>query len=264
MSKDEHLRTVGEVAALLGISVRTLHYWQECGLVTPAARSWSEYRLYSSDDVARLQRVLIYRATGMSLNQIRQVLDSNVSPVEHLRRQRNLLVKKQGELSAMLNALDQLLEDAMTENKLSIEQIASILDEPGFADYAQEAEENWGKTDDWAIAQRNQAAMSSADWQNVKARTEELEGRLANAMSSGVAPGSDLANSLAEEHRALLSVHFPVTHAKHVILARGYVADERFRAYYDKRGAGLAVWLKAIIDANATANGVNPNEADWA
>lgn len=263
MSKNEGLRTVGEVSALLGISVRTLHYWQERGLVTPTARSWSEYRLYSEADIARLQQIMIYRATGMSLDEIHDLLDNGSTLVEHLQRQRSLLIEKQGELSAMLEALDLLLEDAMGNKQLSVDEIAQILDAPGFSQYAEEAQERYGQTDDWAIAQRNQAAMSSHDWHQLKTRTQSVEELLVQAMREGVEPGSERANELAEKHRELLSVSFPVTHAKHVILARGYVADERFRAYYDKRGAGLAQWLKAVIDMNARSHGVNPDEAQW-
>lgn len=263
MNTNQNLRTVGEVSALLGISVRTLHYWQEKDLVTPAARSWSEYRLYSDDDIARLQQIMIYRATGMSLDTIRDLLDSASSPVEHLQHQRSLLIEKRRELTDMLEALDLLLEETMTKNELSVDEVAQILDEPKFAQYAQEAEENWGQTDDWAIAQRNQAAMSGQDWRDLKERTQQVEERLAHAMREGVEPGSALANELAEEHRELLSVYFPVSHAKHAILARGYVADERFSSYYEKRASGLAQWLKNIIDANAAANGIAPEDAKW-
>ena len=72
----------------------------------------------------------------------------------------------------------------------------------------------------------------------------------------------DGANALAEEHRAGLT-WFDVTPAKHVILARGYVADPRFAAHYDGYEPGLAAWLKEIIDANAAAHGVDPATARW-
>ena len=59
--------TVGEAARLVGVSVRTLHHWDALGLAVPSGRTWSGYRLYSPDDVARLQQVLVYRETGMPL-----------------------------------------------------------------------------------------------------------------------------------------------------------------------------------------------------
>ena len=54
-----------------------------------------------------------------------------------------------------------------------------------------------------------------------------------------------------------------MTHSKHVLIARGYVMDDRFRQYYDKIEPGLTDWLKSIIDENARANGVDPTTATW-
>ena len=81
--------TVGQVAGLVGVSVRTLHHWDEIGLVVPSARSWAGYRLYGPDDVARIHRVLVYRETGMTLAEVARVLDDPGADAEaHLVRQR--------------------------------------------------------------------------------------------------------------------------------------------------------------------------------
>ena len=70
MSNDTTLYTVGEVAERFSLTVRTLHHWEAQGLLDPAARSWSNYRLYSREDCVRVQRIVIYRATGMKLMDI--------------------------------------------------------------------------------------------------------------------------------------------------------------------------------------------------
>ena len=75
-------------------------------------------------------------------------------------------------------------------------------------------------------------------------------------------PGSEEANALAERHRASL-FFFEVTPAKHAILARGYVEDARFKAYYEKLATGLAEWLRDVIYENARAHGIDPQEATW-
>lgn len=256
-------RTIGETAQLLGVSIRTLHYWEERGITHPSRESWSGYRLYSEADITRLQQALVYRATGMDLDTIVELLNSNDDPVAHFQRQRDKLIDKEHELRAMIEALDHLLEDAMTDKKLSIDDIADVLGDANFATYHAEAEEKWGDTDDWAIAQRTSAKMSADDWKSLKKRTDAIENRLATAMKQGVLPGSPEANELADAHRELLSKSFPVSYAKQVILARGYVEDLRFTRHYDSREEGLAQWLKAIIDANARAHGVDPNSATW-
>lgn len=252
------LRPIGEVAQLLGVSVRTLHYWEERGLITPAQRTWSDYRLYSDDDIARLQQVMVYRATGMSLDGIARVLDSG-DRSQHLRRQKALLMGKLTELQIMIEAIDTLLE----EPTMNVDDIAQILGDANFPAHHSEAEEKYGDTEEWAISQASAKKRTPQDWEKLRADTDALEARLADAMTRGVEPGSAEANTLAEEHRSWISQHFPTDHAKQVLIARGYVADDRFRAHYDNRAPGLAQWLKNIIDANATAHQVNPDEAEW-
>lgn len=264
MSKDEgQQRTIGEVADLLGLSVRTLHHWEERGLAVPSERSRSNYRLYSDGDVARIQQIIIYRATGMSLEAIAGALANDEDRVSRLRHQRDLLMQKETELHRMVRALDELLEDAMTNNQLSVAEIAQILDDAAFPAYQAEAEQKWEGTDDWETSARTSAAMSRSDWEALREQTTACEARLVEAMQQGVEPGSAEANALAEQHRELLSGFFPVTHAKHVLIARGYVEDPRFTSYYEERGAGLAAWLKTIVDANASQHGVDPAGAEW-
>lgn len=262
-NREETLRTVGQTANLLGLSVRTLHHWEERGLVRPQGRSGANYRLYSDADIARLQQVMIYRATGMRLESIAALLDANEDAVAHLRRQRDLLSEKETELRQMVRAVNQLLEDAMGKKELSVEEVAEILGDASFPSHQVEAEQRWGDTDDWAISAQRTAQMTRGDWELTKEETSQVESALVEAMNRGIRPGSEEANELAEAHRALLSKFFPVSHSKHVLIACGYVDDPRFREYYESRGEGLAEWLKGIIDANAHANGVDPEAAVW-
>lgn len=260
---ERQLRTVGEAAELLGLSVRTLHHWEERKLVKPTGRNWSNYRLYSEADIARLQQVTIYRATGMSLDAIAAVLDGEGDAVSHLQRQRDLLIEKETALHQMVQAVEELLEDAMNTKSLTVEDIAEILEDASFPSHQEEAEEKWGDTADWKSSSQRVAHMTRSDWEQVKSETALLEDDLANAFNRGVQPGSPEANELAEGHRAWLSRFFPVTHAKQVLISRGYVQDPRFSEYYESRAKGLAAWLTAIIAANALAHGVDPESASW-
>ena len=263
-SEDSGELTVGQVAGLVGVSVRTLHHWDEIGLVVPSARSWAGYRLYEPDDVARIHRVLVYRETGMPLAEVARVLDDpDVDATAHLARQRDLLQARIAHLTRMLRAVDTMMErNSMGEN-LTPQQQAEILGAEWDPAWQEEAEERWGDSDEWAQAAARKAAMTRQDWARVAEETEALEIDLANAMREGVVPGSERANALAERHRTSIDRWFDTTYAKQVLIARGYVANSRFTAYYDKRESGLAAWIKEIIDANAAAHGVDPANAVW-
>ncbi|MEU8621547.1 MerR family transcriptional regulator [Streptomyces sp. NPDC048623] len=107
---EEHL-TVGRVAELAGVSVRTLHHYDEIGLVQPSARTGSGYRAYSAADVERLREVLGYRRLGFGLRVIAELVDDPASDaVAHLRRLRGLLVDQRDRAAAMVTAIDNELE----------------------------------------------------------------------------------------------------------------------------------------------------------
>ena len=263
MSNDTTLYTVGEVAERFSLTVRTLHHWEAQGLLAPAARSWSNYRLYSREDCVRVQRIVIYRATGMKLMDIKALLDCGDSEIEHLKRQRESLLAHRRETDAMIEALDILLEDAMNDNELTVEEIGEILGEADFAAHQSEAEDRYGDTDDWRESRERTASWQTADWRDNAERFHDIESRMIDAIRDGVAPDSKEAESLVEEHREALSEFFPVTPAKHYIMSRGYIHDERFRAHYDSQYVGFAQWLADAIESAARRQGINLENPTW-
>ena len=256
--------TVGEVSMLLGISVRALHHWDETGLVHPSRRSAAGYRLYSEADIMRLQQVLVYRQTGMSLADIKAVLDEpGADALTHLRRQRELVQGQVSHLQQMLSSIDMVMEIHQSGARISVAEMAEIWGTDWDPVYVEEAQARWGDTEDWAESYRRKARMTRADWERAHEETVALETALAEAMRSGVEPGSPEANALARWHRKDFNRWFEVSISKQVLIARGYVADERYARYYDKRAPGLAAWLKDVIDAGARSEGVDPATATW-
>ena len=256
--------TVGEVSTLLGVSVRALHHWDETGLVHPSRRSAAGYRLYCEADIMRIQQVLVYRQTGMNLADIKMVLDEpETDAMTHLRRQRELVQGQVSHLQQMLNSIDMVMEIHQSGARISVAEMAEIWGTDWDPVYIEDAHAQWGDTEDWAESYRRKAQMSRADWERAHEETVALETALAEALRSGVKPGSPEANALARWHRKDFNRWFEVSTSKQVLIARGYVADERYARYYDKRAPGLAAWLKDVIDASARSEGVDPATATW-
>ncbi|MER6051127.1 MerR family transcriptional regulator [Streptomyces sp. NPDC001793] len=256
--------TVGRTAALVGVSVKTLHHWDTIGLVRPSGRTWAGYRVYSADDVARIHRVLVYKELGFPLAQIGRLLDDpDTDARAHLRRQRSQLVDRIARLEKMVGAVDRMLEASRTGLRLTPEQQVEIFGADWQPAWVEEAEDRWGDTAQWAQYAERAAAMSPEDWKEVAAATDALNADLATARQSGVAPGSDEANALAERHRALLSRYFDCSHAMQVCIGRMFVDDPRYAAYYDTVAPDLTVWLRDVIFANAAAHGVDPETVTW-
>lgn len=102
---------MGRVAELAGVSVRTLHHYDEIGLMRPSARSSAGYRAYSAVDVERLREVLTYRRLGFGLREIADLVDDPATDtVAHLRRLRGLLLEQRDRAAAMVTAIDTELE----------------------------------------------------------------------------------------------------------------------------------------------------------
>jgi DNA-binding transcriptional MerR regulator len=102
--------TVGVVAELTGVSVRTLHHYDEIGLLQPGGRNAAGYRLYSPEDLRRLQRVLFYRELGFGLDTTAVILDDPGSgDGDHLQRQRELLTARIARCQAMVTVIDKEL-----------------------------------------------------------------------------------------------------------------------------------------------------------
>ena len=271
--------SVGETAALIGVSVRTLHYWDEIAVVTPSGRSRAGYRLYSERDLERLHEVLIYRETGMSLAEVRELLLSHdsrrgathantatarevPSERERLIQQREVLLGKVDHLHRMLRAVDSLIERINMGEKLTPEQRAEILGNDWNPEWDNEAKNRWGHTDDWAASRQYQESQTAEDLERDKIQIDAVEEKIAAAIQRGVDPRSSEAITLADEYRRALT-WFDVTPAKHVLIARGYVEDSRFRDRFESRQAGMAEWLTLAIDENAREHGIDPDTAEW-
>lgn len=255
---------VGETAARLGVTVRTLHHWDEIGLARPAARSTAGYRLYTRDDLERLRRILVYRELGLDLDSIRAVLDDAGGDVAaQLRVQRAQLAQRMEQLRDLDDDLERMIAAQERGILLSeVEQTAAFGRDWDPA-WAAEAAERYRGTEQWQQYAERSASRTPADWAAVTSAVTALERELGHALASGALPGDERANDLVERHREVFSAYFPITRSMQVCLGRMYAADARFTAHYDGVHPGLAVWLRDAIDASARAHGIDPDTATW-
>ncbi|GAB04710.1 MerR family transcriptional regulator [Gordonia amarae] len=254
MSENKPL-TVGRIARLTGVSVRTLHHYDDIALVVPSGRTSAGYRVYSDADVERLHQVLTYRELGFSLEQIATLLDDpDADALAHLKQQRTLLEDRIDRLHRMVAAVEEMMSKKSQGIQLTAAEQAEIFgDDWTGNNYQDEAQERWGDTDAWKQSQERSAKFTKDDWIAIKADTDVLESALADGLRRGVQPGSAEANSLAEQHRASIDRFYDCGHDMQVCLAEMYVADPRFTKHYDDIEPGLTQFVHDIIVANAEA-----------
>ncbi|WP_405018498.1 MerR family transcriptional regulator [Kitasatospora sp. NBC_00070] len=245
--------SVGQVAAVAKVTVRTLHHYDEIGLLSPGGRTPAGYRRYRDTDLDRLQQILFYRELGFSLEEIAAILDDGtVSPTEHLRRQRDLLHARISHLQELAAAVEHAMEASRMGIQLTPEEKFEVFGADYQESWETEAEQRYGDSAAWQQSRRRTSRYTKADWERIKAEGEALNARCAAALAAGTDPASAAGMALAEEHRRQITdTYYDCGYAMHRGLGEMYLADERFTAGYERVAPGLARWLRDAIVANA-------------
>lgn len=251
---DDNKYAIGAVAKLSGTSVRTLHHYDDIGLLSPRGRTAAGYRRYSPADLQRLQQILFYRELDFALDEIAEILaDPGAGAEDHLRRQHRLLRERIARHLGLVAAIEKEMEARQMGISLTPEEQFEIFGGNYLGEeFAAEAEQRWGDTPAYQQSQQRTTAYTKDDWIQIKAETDANERSLVEAMRAGAAPDSDQAMDLAEAHRQGITTWFyECGYDIHRGLAEMYVADERFRKHYDDLAPSLARYVHDAILANA-------------
>ncbi len=245
--------TVGAVARMAGVTVRTLHHYDDIGLLKASNRTDAGYRRYADADLDRLQRILFYRELGFGLDQIKNIMtDGNADAVAHLRRQHAMLLDRIGRLERMANAVEKAMEARTMGINLTPEERFEVFGEFNPEDHAAEVEERWGGSEPYRESARRAASYTKAHWQRIRAEGQAAIEQVVGAMNAGSPADGDEAMDGAEGHRLQINdAFYELSYEMHVGLAEMYLADARFTATYEKIAPGLAQYLHDAIKANA-------------
>ena len=246
--------TVGEVARLAHVSVRTLRHYDGIGLLTPSGRSAAGYRLFSQADLRRLQQVLFYRELEFGLDEIAEILaDPDAGTDDHLRRQHRLLRERLARSQALLGAIEKEMEARKMGMSLTPEEQFEIFGTDKLAQYAEEAEQRWGDTDAWKQSQRRSAAYSKDDWITIKREADDNIQQFADALRAGAPLRPRTWRWISPRHTGSTSPGGSTTAATsmHRGLAEMYMADPRYTETYDKIAPGFSHYVHDAILANA-------------
>ncbi|MDL9980406.1 MerR family transcriptional regulator [Microbacterium sp. ASV49] len=256
--------TVGTIAELVGVSVRTLHHWDQTGLVVPSGRTAAGYRSYSHEDLGRVHRVMVYRELGFSLASIAAILDDpDAEGTEQLREHRRLLAARISDLRRMAVAVDELLDRKEKGEALTAREQTEIFGRTWRQEWAEEAQERWGGTEQWRQFEERAEALSSEERVALGEAGAELFEEMADAKRSGVEASGPAGIALADRHREMLGSMWACTPSMHAVLGRMFVDDPRFRAEFDEIEDGLSGWIAAAIFAAARVRGIDPRRARW-
>ena len=250
--------TVRQVAKMSGVSVRTLHHYDQIGLLKPASVGENGYRYYGREELLRLQQILFHRELEFPLEAIRAVLAApDFDRKEALRRHRTRLDAEARRYRRLLRTLDDTLAALEGETEMDDKTLYQ-----GFAPEKQAEHEAWlierhGKGAEAEIA-HSKAVMKdwkAGDFQDFRAEVEAIEADLAKAMTGGLPPDSAAVTAIMRRHHAFVARSWkkPPTREAFIGLAAMYGEHPDFRAHYEDRAKGLLEYIQAAMGAFAEA-----------
>lgn len=240
--------TISETAKICGISVRTLHYYDEIGLVRPSEVSDNGYRYYGQEALATLQQVLFYRELEFSLKEIAEFLQNpNYDKVDAMQKHRTLLLLKRQHLDDLLRLVDETIgENNMSKPKTTLTDI-----EKAKREYARETKERYGNSEAYQESEKRFAGYTDEDKTGIGAKMDEIFSDFAALV--GQNPEAKEAQELVVRWQNYITEYmYPCTNEILSGLGKMYVADERFTKNLDRYGAGTARFMSEAISAYCT------------
>ncbi|KYD17430.1 MerR family transcriptional regulator [Caldibacillus debilis] len=233
---------IKEVADLAGISVRTLRYYDQIGLLKPDRVAESGYRVYSEENLETLQQILFFRELGFPLKKIKEIMQNpSFDRLEALELHRKYLLEKKRRIDQMLRTVDKTIKYMKGETTMTREERFSGFD---FSEnpYEKEARERWG---DAAVDEANRR-IGKLNGEQKQALQEEM-GEIYRDLAAcrHLPPDSEEAQEAIGKWYELLNRHFG-NYSPEMFknLGQMYVEDSRFKKNIDRFGDGLAVFMR--------------------
>ncbi|MBX9184888.1 MerR family transcriptional regulator [Clostridium sp. K04] len=235
---------ISEVAKLTGITVRTLHYYDEIGLLKPSEITEAGYRLYSREDLEILQQILFFRELDFPLSQIKEIMNNpNYDKEEALKKQKELLIQQRQRIEGLIKLIEKRIEG---DNNMSFKEFDMNEIEENKKKYAKEVKERWGTSKAYEESEKKTSSYNKEKWGDINQETSEIFKGFAELRNSD--PGSEEVQELVRRWQKYITDNF-YTCTNEILSGLGlmYVEDKRFKENLDKNGEGTAKLMEEAI-----------------
>lgn len=242
---DKHYQ-VKELAKLANISVRTLHYYDEIGLLKPSSIGKNNYRYYDHESLLRLQQIMLYRELDFNLKSIKKVLDNeDFDAIKALESQRSELKQKHKRLHSLIQTIDSTLENMKGKQQMKAKNLFEGFDEKKQAEYGKEVVDRWGE-ESYGEFQKLWGSYSAEKKKQVIDESNQVYVDISQHLDKDIA-SEEVQRLVTKWHQNLRYFYEP---NKDIMLglAAMYTDDDRFRAFYEKIDADLAPFLRKAIE----------------
>lgn len=239
-----HIR---EFAKLTGVSVRTLHYYDEIGLLNPSfVDEQNGYRSYDERSLERMQEILFYRELDFSLKSIAEILSfPNYNKSKALTEQKRLLTLKKERLERLILALDSAVKG---ENVLNMHLFDNSEFEKAREKYAHEAMEKWGDTNSYKEYAEKISFYSKQKWNTINSDMSSIFSEFAKAMKNGKNPSDSSVQAIVTKWKEFITENYYLCNNDILSgLGEMYINDDRFKKNIDNYGNGTAEFISKAI-----------------
>jgi DNA-binding transcriptional MerR regulator len=244
--------TVKQLAAISGVTVRTLHHYDEIGLLAPAHVGANGYRYYGRRELLRLQRILFHRELGVPLSEIAELLVlEGEDQIGVLARHRERLEAERERYRILIETIDRTVANIKGETDMANADLYRGFSAEKQADYETWLIDTYGERMKGEIARSKKAMakMSEAEQTAMMETLRDIETALAEGMKRGVDPSSAAVEQLLERHRAWVAAAWdkPCPPEAYSGLADLYLSHPDFIARYETIAPGFANWLTGAM-----------------
>lgn len=237
--------TVHQLAALAGITVRTLHHYDQIGLLKPSFSGSNGYRYYEEKELLKLQQILFFRELEFSLEQIKDIMDSpKFDFVTAMKDQKKMLQIKRDRIDALLSTIDKTIQSREGGEVMKNDDLYGGFTKKQMEEYKEEAKQRWGDTDAWKQSEEHTKHWTKTDYDRIAKQGAEWTAKMASLMEKGFAVDSPEIQEMIGQHYNALRTFYEPNYEMYRGLGQMYVDDPRFTAYYEKFGKGLAVFMR--------------------
>ena len=236
--------TVNKLAKLSGVSVRTLHFYDEIGLLKPAYYGDNNYRYYEEEQLLLLQQILFYRELGFQLNDIQKILSSErFDKIEALKSHKNTLRGDLDRINNLVKTIDKTIAHLSGEETMKLEEIFH-----GFTDEKQKLYLNFLVDNGVSQGVINQirdkiSNWSKEQWLDNKREADMIYAELGSAIDKHLAPSSPEVQALIKKHYEMTTVLWTPTKESYIGLSKLYGSHPDFVTFYDEINPKLLSFL---------------------
>ncbi len=246
--------SIKKLSTLAGVSVRTLHYYDQIGLLIPQRERENNYRFYTRESLLNLQQILFYREMEFSLEQIAAILNQpDFDLIEALEKHREALKGKAKRLNTLLETVDNTISNLKGQKDMTQTQYFKGFSDEQQAEYEKEAAQKWDP-DLVHESNRRWKNLSQTEKDALMKRGESIILALCDAMPKG--PASTEVQKGIAEWKEQINFFYDCSDEMLLGLGRMYIEDPRFKATYDRIDPKLAEFKYEAIKVFCAARGV--------